>query len=78
VIAGVNFVVMVMGLNFCVCEREGWVMVVGGARFSRNLLKFTKCRYWCLITALYGSPGKIIRRVLGVSLSQAPATTSRR
>jgi hypothetical protein len=44
----------VMGELFCVCVREGWVMVMGGAQFSCKLLKFAKCPYRCLIPALYG------------------------
>ena len=42
----------------CVILRERWISVL------RDLLKFAKCPYWCLITALYGSSGKIIRGVI--------------
>ena len=48
-----GLMVMVMGELFCVCVREGWVMVMGDARFSCKLLKFANCPYGCL-TALYG------------------------
>ena len=42
----------------CVILRERWISVLW------DLLKFAKCPYWCLITALYGSSGKIIRGVI--------------
>jgi hypothetical protein len=40
-----------------------------------KLLKFEKCPYWCLITALYSSPGKIIRCVLLCYLGDPSATS---
>jgi hypothetical protein len=42
--------------------------------FLWALLKFAKCPYWCLITALYGSSGKIIRCVLSCFLGDPSAT----
>ena len=68
-----GLVVMVM-VNFCVCVRDGWVMVMGDARFSRNPLKFAKCPYWCLITALVfrGVSLMVIRQLLHLLLLLLP------
>ncbi len=42
--------------------------------FLWALLNFEKCPYWCLITALYGSRGKIIRCVPSCFLGDLSAT----
>jgi hypothetical protein len=42
--------------------------------FLWALLNFEKCPYWCLITTLYGSRGKIIRCVLSCFLGDLSAT----
>ena len=62
-----GLMVMMMGEFSRVLEKDG-------SAFLWAILKFVKCSYQCIITALYGSPGKIIRFVRLCFLGDPSAT----